>query len=261
MSARVSWAKVAALADKLSDRDKEIIRLLARVRVLTGEQLERLAFHCHSTDNRSHIRRRVLKRLADLELVATLERRIGGVCAGSAGLIYVLGRAGQRMADMLNGITSVGRTRSPRTPGALFLRHALAVSETFTTMVELSRESNIRVRSFLAEPHCWWPDGAGGLLRPDALVIVEDERYEATAWLEIDEGTESLGRIRAKVAAYEAFALTGREGANGVLPHVLFAARDEAISREVAAQGQLRMTYRAATQLQLASAVFQELRP
>lgn len=265
MSARVSWAKVAALADKLSDRDKEIIRLLARVRVLTGGQLERLAFHCHSADNRSHIRRRVLKRLTELELVATLERRIGGVRAGSAGLVYALGRAGQRMADMLSGITSSGRTRSPRTPGTLFLRHALAVSEAFTTMVELSRESNVCVRSFVAEPHCWWPDGAGGLLRPDALVIVEDERYEATAWLEIDEGTESLGRIRAKLAAYEAFALTGREGANGVLPHVLFAASDEvraeAIGQEIAAQGQLRMTYRSTTQLQLAAVVFQELRP
>lgn len=265
MSARVSWAKVVALAERLSERDKEIIRLLARVRVLTGTQLERLAFHCYSTDNQSHIRRRVLKRLADLDLVATLERRIGGVRAGSAGLVYALGRVGQRMADMLNGATSNDRTRAPRTPGTLFLRHALAVSEAFTSMVEISRGSNVRVRSFLAEPHSWWPDGTGGLLRPDALVIVEDEQYEATAWLEIDQGTESLGRIRSKIAAYEAFALTGREGANGVLPHVLFAASDEtradAISREIAAQGQLRMTYKTTTQLQLAPLVFQELRP
>jgi hypothetical protein len=262
---RASWVKVAALAERLSERDKEIIRALARVRLLTGKQLERLLFHHHSIQHQSHIRRRVLKRLVDLEIVATLERRVGGVRAGSSGLVDCLGRMGQRMADILNGITASGRTRAPRTPGAMFLGHTLAVSEAFVSLVELSRQTTNRLRTFLAEPHCWWPDGRGGFLRPDAMVVVEDEHYDATVWLEIDQGTESLSRIQAKVATYEGFALTGTEGANGVLPHVLFAAmgdqRRAAIAREIANQGPLRMTYKATTQAQLAINVFQELQP
>ncbi|MEC3980402.1 replication-relaxation family protein [Amycolatopsis sp. H20-H5] len=260
---RASWAKVASLAERLSERDKEIIGHLARVRLLTGAQLERLSFTHHSDEHQSHIRRRVLKRLVDLELVGALERPIGGVRAGSAGLIYCLGRMGQRMADLLNGSTPNGRTRSPRTPGDMFLRHTLAISETFVSLVELSRQTATKLRTFHTEPNCWWPDGHGGFLRPDGLVIVEDDNYDATSWLEIDQGSEHLGRIRAKIAAYERFAMTGTEGANGVLPHVVFAtpgdSRADAIAREIANQGTLRMTYRVTTQEKLAATLFREL--
>ena len=41
--------------------------------------------------------RRALQRLTKLGLLATLERRIGGVRSGSDGLIYRLGPAGQRL--------------------------------------------------------------------------------------------------------------------------------------------------------------------
>ncbi|MGW4130198.1 replication-relaxation family protein [Amycolatopsis japonica] len=262
--ARASWAKVTELAERLSERDKEIIRQLARVRLLTGWQLERLIFAHNAESQQSHIRRRVMKRLVELELVATLERRVGGVRAGSAGLIYCLGRLGQRMADLLNGSTFRARTRSPRTPSEMFLRHTLAISESFVSLVELSRRTMGKVHTFATEPDCWWPDGNGGMLRPDALAIVEDDRYEAAHWLEIDQGTEDLGRIRNKIATYEAFAATGMEGVRGVLPHVVFATateeRAELIADEIANQGALRMVYKATTQTGLAALLFRSLR-
>ncbi|RSM62977.1 hypothetical protein DMH03_13100 [Amycolatopsis sp. WAC 01376] len=261
--ARASWATIASLAERLSERDKEVIRGLARVRLLTGGQLERLLFAHNADSQQSHIRRRVMKRLVDLGLVATLNRRIGGVRAGSVGLVYCLGRIGQRMADFINGSTLLQRTRAPRAPSEMFLRHTLAISEAFVALVETARGTNKKVHTFSTEPYCWWPDGNGGTLRPDALAIVEDARYEATHWLEIDQGTEDLGRIRGKIAAYEAFAATGIEGVHGVLPHVVFATstdeRAELIAREIAHQGTLRMVYKVTSQARLATSLFRSL--
>lgn len=262
---RVSWQRVTLLAERLSERDKEIITTLARVKLLTGRQLERLCFAPYPARTRDHVRRRVLHRLVRLELVTTLERRIGGVRAGSHGLVYCLNRLGQRTADFLNGVTPDTRTRTPRTPGLAFLTHSLAVSESFVSLIEQCRITGARIRDFAAEPGCWWPDGNGGLLRPDALVIVEDDRYEAATWLEIDQGTEHIGRIRGKLAAYERFARSGAAGPDGLLPRVLFAtpnaARAAAIAREIARQRLQIITCEAVQQNSLALHILQQLHP
>ncbi len=260
---RVSWARVAALTERLSDRDKEIITALAQARLLTGQQLGRLIFFPYSTHTRDHVRRRVLHRLVQLELVSTLERRIGGIRAGSNGLIYCLNRFGQRVADVLNGIMPDVRTRTPHTPGMAFLAHTLAVSETFVALTELCRQHSATVRTFTVEPDCWWPDGNGGLLRPDALVVVENNTYESATWLEIDQGTEHLGRIRSKLAVYERFARSGADGPDGLLPRVVFAAantnRTVAIGREIARQHAPTMTCEAIPQDALAQHILQQL--
>ena len=143
------------------------------------------------------------------------------------------------------------------------MKHTLAISESFVSMVELSRRTTVKVRTFLTGAHCWWPDGNGGHLRPDALVLVEDEHYEATTWLEIDQGSEDMGRIRGKLEAYERFSQTGSEAPNGVLPNVLFATRNSEhaamISREIASQRGLRMVYETTPQHELAAYLFQGL--
>lgn len=260
---RVNWTRVAALADRLSERDREIIQALDTVRLLSGAQLERLIFPAHSLSARAHARRRVLNRLVRLEIITTLERRIGGVRAGSNGLVYCLNRFGQRLADFLNGSTPETRTRTPRTPGTMYLSHTLAVTEAFVSLAEWSRAGSASLRAFSAEADCRWADGNGGLLRPDALVIVENDTHEAATWLEIDQGSEDLARIRCKLMAYERFARSGADGPSGFLPCVLFATKDDQrardIGREIARQGLQTITCEAVRQPLVATHIFGQL--
>jgi hypothetical protein len=58
--AKVTAAYVADLVTRLSRRDQAILHDLARVRVLTGNQLERLHFYDLAAANRDRARRRVL---------------------------------------------------------------------------------------------------------------------------------------------------------------------------------------------------------
>lgn len=111
----------------LSDRDLAVLDDVSSFRALTGEQIRRLHFdHRHDGGSDAGARRvsqRVLKRLVDLGLLATLTRRAGGVRAGSAGLTYVLGYHGQRL------IRPERRARTPDTLGDRYVAHTLAVAE------------------------------------------------------------------------------------------------------------------------------------
>ena len=262
-AARATWTKVVNLADRLSERDEQVVGELRRVKLLTGSQLERLIFHAHPASSRGHVRRRVLGRLTKLGVVATLERRIGGVRAGSNGLIYCLDRFGQRVAELLDDSSSFKRTRQPYTPGQLFLAHTLAISEAYVSLVELTRMQPFRLRDFATEPDCWQADGMGNWLRPDAYVLVENDIYEASWWLEIDQGSEYLGRIREKISSYDTFATNGRTGPNGLLPRVLFATADEprstAISHEIARIGTTTITCETAQQADIAGHMYAQL--
>ena len=112
---RATWAAVARIAEGLSERDKAIVRDVGLVRVLTGRQVERLHFSELEGVHRDRTRRRVLERLVALGLFTTLERRIGGVRAGSAGLVFALGPAGQRLLA-LDAREDFGRGRQPGMP-------------------------------------------------------------------------------------------------------------------------------------------------
>src|SRR5947209_1774206 len=98
---RMTWAATERIAEGLSERDKAIADTVRRVRIATGRQLERLHFAELQGAHRDRTRRRVLARLTDLQVLTTLDRRIGGAHAGSAGLIFALGIVGQRLATLL----------------------------------------------------------------------------------------------------------------------------------------------------------------
>lgn len=122
---RLSQRRLRELADELSGRDRAVLAALRTVVVLSGTQAERLLFDEIAESARARIRRRVLGRLIALGLVETLERRVGGVRAGSGGLVYALSGGGQRLLD-LDDPRESPRRRSAYTPGPLFLAHALA---------------------------------------------------------------------------------------------------------------------------------------
>lgn len=219
-------AYVASLIDQISPRDIAILQDLARVRVLTGRQLERLHFHDLAAPNRDRARRRVLNRLISLSVITTLERSIGGVRAGSAGLVYTLDAAGQRLLRLLDrqGNESV---RRPWTPGTLFLSHTLDVAELYVCLREAERAGQLELSGFSAEPACWQRTASLGTIKPDGYALLAAGEIEDAWWLEVDRGTESPGTLRRKLNLYLLAAQAGVTGPDGILPRVMVTVPNE----------------------------------
>lgn len=224
---RVTGAAVARIAACLGERDRAILDDVARVRVLTGRQVERLHFADLAGRHRDRTRRRVLERLVGLQLLTPLERRIGGVRAGSAGLVFSLGPAGQRLLAVEEDGAG-GRIRRPGTPTARFMIHNLAVAELYVGLVEASRSHTLTLVDYRAEPACWWRDSEGEWIKPDAYAVVSAGNVEDSWAIEVDQATESLPTLRRKLMVYLRLVATEERGPDsGQLPRVLVTVPDE----------------------------------
>ncbi|MER6284456.1 replication-relaxation family protein [Streptomyces sviceus] len=188
---------------------------LRRVRLASGDHLERLHFAGLAPRSRPVVRRRVLARLTDWHVLTTFERRIGGVRAGSAGLVFALDKTGHLLMNQ------AGSYRTPPLPTERFWRHLLDVTELYVQLVELTAAGELRLLSYTTEPACWWRDSYGVLLKPDAHAVVEAPSVIDDWWIEVDRATESLPTLRRKLNAYVDFARTGQQGPGGVVPRVL----------------------------------------
>ena len=82
----------------------------------------------------ARICRRVLARLTDERLLARLQRRVGGVRAGSASFVYALGPIGRRLLDERHRYTE---------PSQLFLDHTLAVADAHIAIVQADRDGRL----------------------------------------------------------------------------------------------------------------------
>lgn len=234
---RATRAAVARLAESLSDRDWAILADVAKVRVLTGKQVERLHFVHLEGKHGDRTRRRVLERLTAAGLLTALPRRVGGGRAGSAGMIVALGQFGQRLLSMFSGYTLTGRTRQPGVPTERFLAHTLAIAELYVSLTEASRTNALTLNGFRAEPACWWRDSEGEWVKPDALAVVSSGDIEDSWAIEVDQSTESLPTLRRKLKVYLDLAKNEEHGPNrGPLPRVLVTVPDE---RRLAAVGEL----------------------
>jgi Replication-relaxation len=146
---------------------------LARARLLTGTQLDQLLAEPDTTpDTTARTRRRIMTRLHDLGLVTTLQRKIGGIRAGSAGHIYTLTPTGHRVTTALTGQPYPPHVKKPATPGTLFLSHTLAISDIYVRLIKASRNHPIAIPHFLTEPACWQTTGHGNYLKPDAYTVL-----------------------------------------------------------------------------------------
>ncbi|MET8524719.1 replication-relaxation family protein [Micromonospora sp. NPDC005172] len=234
---RMTWAAVERLAESLSERDRAILRDVARVRVLTGAQLTRLHFTNLDPTHRDRSRRRVLARLVSLQLLTTLGRRIGGARAGSAGLVFALTAAGQRLGYLLaEDRVHAPRVRQPQTPTERFLSHSLAISELFVALTELMEAGRLALADYRAEPASWWSDGLGGWIKPDAYVVVRFGDVQDAYAVEVDRATESLPTLRRKLATYLDLVDRGDRGPDDSdMPRVLLTVPDDRRRADVAA--------------------------
>jgi hypothetical protein len=227
-----SGERLSAIAEELTDRDWLIMQSLQTVKVATGHQLQRLHFDLPETDPASAARhrRRVLQHLVDLRVLGRLERSIGGVRAGSSGLIFGVDVVGARLLVVHDGEGS--RPRSVFTPGLSFLQHRLAITELYVRLTEASRGGACELVEFVAEPDCWRSfAGRGGarlLLKPDAYARVGAGGYEYLWFIEVDRAAESRPTLRIKCQRYVDYWLSGREETrSGVFPAVLWLVPDQ----------------------------------
>jgi hypothetical protein len=214
---------LAQIVTSLGARDLAIVATVSKLRLVTSLQLQRLHFTSGTPASNARQARRAFQRLTDLRVLTRLERRIGGVRAGSAGHIYRLDVAGQHIAQ-----TTQGRRRRPGEPGLPFVKHTLAIAELYVRLVEADRANKIELIEFDAEPGCWRPFfGPGGArlrLKPDAFVRTGRGEFEDLWFVEVDCATHGGTALATKFRTYRQYWATEREQAKwgGVFPKVLW---------------------------------------
>jgi Replication-relaxation len=225
-SSRITAARTALVEELLGDRDTQIIQALARVRVATVRQLQRLFFVTTSPLSSSRQCQKTLERLSAWRVVTRLERRVGGARSGSAGFIYALDTLGQRVVGRA-GPVGGSRPRRAWTPSRPFLRHALAVSELYVRLVEVARMAPFVIEAFDAEPGSWraFTGSAGEVvfLKPDAFIRLGADEFTHSTFVEVDCGTESRTALAVKFDRYRLYWASGAEQRrHGVFPRVLW---------------------------------------
>jgi hypothetical protein len=222
---RVTSSHVDWVAERMSDRDWAIAETVNRLRLVRGDQLERLVFFDLSGRSGAVSRGRVLHRLAAWAVLDVLPRRVGGARFGSSMSVFALGPAGQRLLmQQLSATERKTRVRHPGLPSERMVKHVLAVSELCVGLAEEARFCGVKLAAFEAEPACWWPDGLDGYLKPDAYVLLESEDIREHSWVEVDLGPESLPTLKRKLLTYLDFVHRGQLGPSGVVPRVLITA-------------------------------------
>jgi hypothetical protein len=241
----VSARGVAQTRERLSERDLAIIRQVAMLRLMSARQIQAIHFPDDEHENgaaATRARQRVLARLVRERLLMPLERRIGGVRAGSAGLVLALGPIGQRV------LTTDGRRRRSYEPTLRFVDHTLAIAQLMVDVTVASRKRRLDLLNAQAEPSSWREFmGSGGrcLLRPDAFLALGVGAYELRWFIEIDRASESLPVVVRKCRLYADYYQSGREQAahGGVFPRVCWvvpdAKRAERLRESIARDRQL----------------------
>lgn len=226
MSARyASRALMRELHGQLTERDYAVLKRVSGLRFVTGSQLTRMHF-TGSADAAARAARRTLLRLVRLDVLERLPRRVGGVRAGSAGSVYRLASAGQRLA-IERGWQPDGHRRQSHIPGTLYLGHALQVAELHTLLVEADRTGRVELLALEGEPACWRSYGQRATLKPDSYARLGAGDYEDSYFIEVDMGTEGSRTLERKLRDYLAYEASGIEQAErGVFPKTLWLAPD-----------------------------------
>lgn len=199
---RMTPRAVAGVLAGLSERDRQVLDSVAEHRFLTTKHIERLHFVDHATPlAAARICRRVLARLHAARLLHRLDRRVGGLHAGSAGYVWSIGLVGDHV---LRHAAGDGLRRRIKEPSATFLDHTMAIADAHLALVDAARADSFELVAVEHEPSCWrgftTASGATDTLRPDLYAVTATGDYEDCWFLEIDRGTESLPTLIRKCA-------------------------------------------------------------
>ncbi|MFD0201405.1 MULTISPECIES: replication-relaxation family protein [Saccharothrix] len=193
----------AALAWRLTPRDRWIIRMVHEHRVLTAHQITALAFPSFRSGR---------MRLRELYLWGVVDRFQPYVTIGTAPMHYVLAPAGAAVLAGEDGldVKELGyrHDRAFGVAHSLRLAHTVGVAEWFTALVDHARHSDPDHHTTLT---AWWSETRcarhfGDLIKPDAYGRWTTHGTETEFFLEYDFGTEVLAKLTGKLAGYAALA-------------------------------------------------------
>jgi len=230
------------MASRLSERDWQILQTVSAFRFLTTRQLARQ--HFALSDPAGVIPRNAnsaLARLRELHLLINLQRRIGGVRAGSGGHVW-------QITDLANRLLTerLGQPVGPRIrhhePSTMFLDHTLAIAEVVITLQEASR-ADVKIQRLQLEPECWRPYlGAHGetrTLKPDLASTSLYAGFTDFYFWEVDRATEAPNRVFKKCLQYQEHRRSGAEQrAHSVYPAVVWVVPNQ--RRHAQLSGRLR---------------------
>ena len=239
---RIGRAQLQAIAERLDDTDRALLDLLAAHRYATTRQLAQITeLSGQYGSARSALRQtsRRLRRQHGLGLVAHLARRIGGTRAGSAGYVWYLTAAGQRLTSEGQGR---GSRRRFQEPSALFLAHTLAITQARVVIEQAIHAVGGHLARLRTEPACWrsWLrlGGALGWLKPDLEAITATDTGAEDHWLlEVDLDTEHPARLLAKCHDYQDHLASGTfQAQHGYYPQVVWLLTNQARAGRLAEQ-------------------------
>ena len=237
---RIGRAQLQAIAERLDTTDRTLLALLAAHRYATTRQLAQITeLSGQYGSARSALRQtsRRLRRQHGLGLVDHLARRIGGTRAGSAGYVWYLTAAGQRLTG-----EGRGARRRFQEPSALFLAHTLAITQARVIIEQAIHAVGGRLARLCTEPACWrsWLrlGGALGWLKPDLEAITATDTGAEDHWLlEVDLDTEHPARLLAKCHDYQAHLASGTfQAQHGYYPQVVWLLTNQARAGRLAEQ-------------------------
>ena len=218
-------ARLELIRQDLTDRDK-------RLRYMKTDQIRRVFYP--EGDRSLHACKvaafKNLNRLQSLGLITHLEKRIGGVRAGSKGMIWHITEAGARLLYLGTEMQNARKRQLEPTP--TFLCHTIAVTETFVQIVEICRDDPVMKLSRIeVEPDCWreyQKNGKTVSLRPDLYAKTVTGDFFDHLFIEMDLDTESPSAIVEKCRRYLEYYQTGKEQkTTGAFPLVLWIAPNE----------------------------------
>jgi hypothetical protein len=233
---RVSDRRLDSILAELSDQDHAVVAFLGQVRLATGVQIARRLWGSEvPSDSKAYAARRALRRLEGWRVLDRLPRRMGGVRAGSASIVYSLGPAGRRL------LTRYGfDAKRLTTPGDRFVRHTLAITELVVGLHAADLAGDLDLIELQTEPRCWRSFvglmGARLTLKPDLFVRVGSGAFEDRWWIEVDLATEAGPTVLSKAKVYLSHFRSGEEQRlHGVYPRVVWAVPDERRAEQVTA--------------------------
>ncbi|MFG1648218.1 replication-relaxation family protein [Amycolatopsis sp. NPDC049252] len=204
----------AALAARLTARDKWLLGLLFEHRVLTSAQIQDAAFPSS---------RSTRQRLRELYLWRAVSRFQPFRPLGSAPMHYVLGPAGAAVLAAEHGleVKDLGyrHDRAMAIAHNQRLAHTIGVGDFFTSLIARSRRDPGRSGEGVT---AWWSESRcarhfGDLVIPDAYGRWHSAAAELEFFLEYDTGSESLTKVARKLLAYARLA-----DSTGIATPVLF---------------------------------------
>ena len=228
-ASRLSQLDFTSLRERLAERDVAATAMVGELRLLSGKQLRCLYFAADgfaTAETAARSCRRVLARLVRDRLLLRLERRIGGVRAGSDGYVYALGPVGERLLN-----SDVRRPRWHSVPTEKYVRHTLAASQLVVDTLLAERTGTLDVLAWQPEPRCWRrvPSPYGRVtLRADLYLALGVGEVECRWFVEVDRSSQSIPALLSKCRLYESYYRSGVEQAeHGLFPRVLWVTPDQ----------------------------------